>query len=884
MSAAAFALGLSLAGPHGTATADGTTDATGSDSAAVTAATDSTQAKAGPVRARRGAPSRSARTTAAPAATAAAKEPAKAAGAARRRALPNRAVSPRPSAATAPTARPAATASSAPVRPAPSATSPAVAVPAAAVSVAVSDLPAPASASAAGTCSGCRPFAAKTRAIASGRSVTATVRAAELLDGLGHWLSGLPSRQGTAFLAGALQLVRRNLFADVPIVHVGNVTVSESGNQAIFTVTLDKPFTSALTVGYKTAGTRAQPGEAGDLSTRAGAGSDYEETSGVLTFVPGQTSQLVVVNCLDDYTAEAPESFTLDILRVINPQTLPAGAKAAASGPSAARVAAASPDVLSQLVIASATAIIVDDECIRIDVNPNFAYGDALLAASFSDLAYNHRVEADFNSLVQSTGWEGIGVTTANLGAKGYSPAAGGYGVKDGVTMQSFAFAGKRTATDGTEQFIISFEGSNSPLSEPADWIANAGEYGWSRYYASLEPLVTEVVGQMLQAQSEQKNTQLIITGHSLGGAAAEMAFADLLTPQGNLWPDTAAYLSAGNRVLDTVGGWSDATRTALLAATSVYTFGAPSILIEPTKPGMTEAAAFAAVAASAGLVPALGLLPAAIATLVVDEKKVPSFTGIAGINFATRVFQLEHANTSWRYPGDIVAQIGSRDPGTVLNINIDNSIHQAYTSWLLRYVPGGTHSMTLYRESVLRLISNSPLLKNPNELAASTPQLTPTAAGQGSDGRNDYFVNLSDSGKAGNDVFAYSRAGSYSADGGDGTDTYSVNSYNVALTIDGSMQSGRDSLVFNIAGTPGAQYSNSGSGPRNDTAVFSVTGADGKSSSVTVTHWDQWQINDVFQVISPADGQWSLNHWTIENGPVVVEPTPVDEVPLSVV
>ena len=184
---------------------------------------------------------------------------------------------------------------------------------------------------------------------------------------------------------------------------------------------------------------------------------------------------------------------------------------------------------------------------------------------------------------------------------------------------------------------------------------------------------------------------------------------------------------------------------------------------------------------------------------------------------------------------------------------------------------------MRFYRESVLRLISNSTLLKRPNDLSGATPQLTRTGAGQGSDGRNDFFVNLSDAGLGGNDLFVFSQAGSYTADGGAGTDAYSISGYGVTLTIDGSLQSGRDTLVFNVVGTPGAQYSGTG----NDTAVFSVTGADGKSSSVTVTHWDQWQIGDAFQVISPADGSWTLTNLKIE-GPVVV--TPVDEVPLSVV
>ncbi len=61
------------------------------------------------------------------------------------------------------------------------------------------------------------------------------------------------------------------------------------------------------------------------------------------------------------------------------------------------------------------------------------------------------------------------------------------------------------------------------------------------------------------------------------------------------------------------------------------------------------------------------------------------------------------------------------------------------------------------------------------------------------------------------------------------------------------------------------------------------MTGAGGKSSSVTVTNWDKCQVSDVFQVIKPADGRWSVNAWgNLTRGPVAAA-MPADEVPLSV-
>ena len=735
------------------------------------------------------------------------------------------------------------------------------------------------------TCAGCAAFATAARAPVSDQAATVVLRAVQLFDGIENWLSGLPASPVTNFLSGALLLVRRNLFPAIPTVSVANVTVSEGSPQAVFTVQLDKPHTSTVTVGYATVSAPTHPRpEPAERAATATAGADYQAASGILTFAPGQTSQQVIVTCLEDHTAEVSESFQLQILAVLTPKSAPARAQSAASSPSARAVAG---DQVTSVVLASATATIVDDDCVKVDVNPNFAYGDALLAAEFSNLAYDHRNAAAFTTSVQATGWEGIGVSGPSAGANSFSPAAGGFGVQDGLAVQSYAFAGKRTAADGTVQYVVSFEGSNSPFSEPADWIANAGEYGWSRYYASLEPLMTEVVGQMLQAQGEGRKTQLILTGHSLGGAVAMVAYGDLLAPAGNLWPGTSDVLAGGDRVLDTVGGWSLETRTALLAATQVYTFGAPSILVEPTKPGTATATALIAAAVAGGPTGWLTVVMGALKALTVDDSKLPEFSGVAGINFGTRAFQFEHANTSWwpPYPGDIVAQIGSRDPGNVLQINLDNAVQEKYAGWAGAFVPASTHPIGLYLESVIRLATNRRLLKSPNDLAQNTPQLTLTAPGNGSDTRNDFFVNASDDGKNGNDLFVYSTAGSYTANGGGGTDTYSITGYDVSLVIDGALQAGRDSLVFDLAGTPGAQYFNTGSGPLNDIAVFSVTGSGGQSSSVKITHWDQWRLSDVFQVIKPADGRLSLASWPdIGGGPVVVAVSPVDELPLSVV
>jgi CSLREA domain-containing protein len=91
----------------------------------------------------------------------------------------------------------------------------------------------------------------------------------------------------------------------VPVVSVGNATVSPEGDSgtkpASFAVTLSQATTVPVTVAYATAdGTATQP-------------ADYTAASGSLTFAPGETSKSVAVDVKGDLLEEPNETFALSL-------------------------------------------------------------------------------------------------------------------------------------------------------------------------------------------------------------------------------------------------------------------------------------------------------------------------------------------------------------------------------------------------------------------------------------------------------------------------------------------------------------------------------------------------------------------------------------------
>lgn len=465
--------------------------------------------------------------------------------------------------------------------------------------------------------------------------------------------------------------------------------------------------------------------------------------------------------------------------------------------------------------------------------NLNFEYGEALTASLFAKAAYEHRTVGYIDTFLSRTGWQEIN------------------GNSELTNANAYGFAAKRMSTNGSIDYVISFEGSNSPFQELSDWTsANASKYGWSSYYESLLPLMKIVIDDALFQKRAGVDVEISITGHSLGGAAACVAYADLFCDpslnNGSLWTDAESPLSSGSRIYS---GYDSNTvndiRNLLLPSINTYTFGAPSFLIEPTKLSGWEYAALAAETFVIGGSPpgwwgaALNFYQAAIKSITVDPTRLPDLTG-----YADHVFQFEHNNSLTGTWDDPVANIGTYDAGTAIELDLNAPVYDRYGgSW---YNPIALHSIEYYGESIARLIENDSLTKTGTQLLSST---TATQ-------NNDFILNATSSDAlAGNDDFVYGVSGTYSATGNVGDDTYAINAYGVNLTLDGSNTDGTDTVYFALPGLMSATTIGSA-------VKFTITNG-ANSSSVTVNNWANHYVDQVAQIVETAN-PWRINYFDL--------------------
>jgi probable HAF family extracellular repeat protein len=113
---------------------------------------------------------------------------------------------------------------------------------------------------------------------------------------------------GGAIVVGGLNGSGENrsyLLTPIPTISIADAPAVTEGNTgthaATFTVTLSDASTDPITVAYAT----------GDGT--ATAGSDYQATSGTLTFAPGETSKTVTVQVVGDRLPEPNETFVVNL-------------------------------------------------------------------------------------------------------------------------------------------------------------------------------------------------------------------------------------------------------------------------------------------------------------------------------------------------------------------------------------------------------------------------------------------------------------------------------------------------------------------------------------------------------------------------------------------
>jgi Ca2+-binding RTX toxin-like protein len=500
----------------------------------------------------------------------------------------------------------------------------------------------------------------------------------------------------------------------------------------------------------------------------------------------------------------------------------------------------------------------------NIGTNPLFDYIDALTAAEFSKWAYSHHNGGEVKA---TSDW----LKTCNYQAVICQPATGGtvYDTIGGYEVgNNYAFAARQTTSNGTVKFIISFEGSNSD--QLGDWTStNLSEYGWSNYYVSLMPLMTQVIKEAMTEKDAQHNVDILITGHSLGGAVASVAFADLfLNPNQNFWAENNAPLQNGSRIYDQVllNTWSDAQIHSLIENTSVYTFGAPSFLIDPVKPNSSEWIGLASDIVDCifntldgnywGALSSASKVGSTVANgFIVDNALTPNLSGIDN-----HLFQFEHEDSSITRLPDPVSSIGTQDAGTVLDIDLTPTIHDYYDARLGML---SMHSMDGYLDSIARLLTGNDIIKtnSPASINSPLPNINTDTSG------NNFFLGDSSAGNGNDVLIADAITTSTFLDGGAGKDAYIIRDYGVNVALSGVVSEKQDVLYFNLAGNISTSVS-------GEDLVITIS-TSSLQSTATVKGWyssiGNYQLADIAIIIPRfttgiSTSPWDVTHYTFDS------------------
>ncbi|WP_170155466.1 DUF4347 domain-containing protein, partial [Sulfurisoma sediminicola] len=432
----------------------------------------------------------------------------------------------------------------------------------------------------------------------------------------------------------------------------------------------------------------------------------------------------------------------------------------------------------------------------------------------------------------------------------------------------AYAFAASREMPDGTVQFAVTFRGSDSMTEDPRDWLWNNGsQFGFSYYYEQVRYVFAEAIAQALNAKANGKHVELLITGHSLGGAAAQAAFADLFVPAvQDVWNVTGSPLWAGDRLYNVYSssclqGYTEAQIQGLIQDTQVVTFGAPSFLVDPIKPTIPVLEATVVVSAGSFGIGGAGLFFSALTNFTdVASNTSKLHPDLLTSSYSSHVIQFEHVDTGDMRGDDPVPRLGNIDPGIVVPIDITTDIHDSYNAWL---GPPGfeMHSMDGYLDSIARAVAGVTVTKPGAELL-------PT----GTDGTADNELLRVGAGVAanagpGNDILIAipSQGATVTMNGGAGHDAYVIPAFsdaswngvtNFNVTLDGPSGECQDILFFGANIWPHVQP------VADDSDALTIVYSNGeKFVTVAITNW--FSQTNTYELADIAEFDGAFRTWT---------------------
>ena len=356
-------------------------------------------------------------------------------------------------------------------------------------------------------------------------------------------------------------VLEENAADPLPVMAVSDASANEANGSIGFLVSLDKPAAGTVTVDYRTE------------NVTATAPGDYTQTSGTLTFDPGETQGIVTVPIIDDTVPDNGETFKLVLSNV-------SGAKLA-DAEAVGTILNTETPVLTGFTLVNAktgsdVGAIDDGGVLTLDDPANGSYG--LVAAVASDAGVGSvrlaltgaktvtatddaapwSLYGEANGQVQG---EGLPAGSYTLSATAYAEAGGG-GVALGTLAVSFTVAA--SAAVDPDALTASFRGV------PASHGGPGAEAFTFRVRFSLEPRVSFRV---------LRDESFAVTGGDVDKARRVDGRNDLreihIEPKG--WDDVTVMLPGG-RACGTEGAICTADNK-VLANTAVATVPGPLAL-----------------------------------------------------------------------------------------------------------------------------------------------------------------------------------------------------------------------------------------------------------------------------------------------------------------